>query len=73
LFFLQNLGVALLQSVPSAPGSEAVGAGVAVMSHLGGFAAGMLLIKPLLSGRTLESKVWQGFRPTTKPTRFRRW
>lgn len=38
--------------------------GVAFFAHIGGFLAGLLLVRPLLTGRSRrESSQWQGWRP----------
>lgn len=54
-FFLVNV----LQAFGSV-GSEARG-GVAVFAHLGGFVAGLLFTRPLLAGRSVSTRRWQGF------------
>jgi membrane associated rhomboid family serine protease len=69
LFFVQNLGMALLASVDSARGMAE--SGIAFVAHLGGFGAGMLLVKPLLRGTRVQTHVWQGFRPSERPPRPR--
>jgi membrane associated rhomboid family serine protease len=62
LFFLQNLLMAY-QSL-----GNLGAAGVAFFAHLGGFVAGVMLIKPLLGRKKIERRVWPGF---AKPER--RW
>ncbi len=47
------------------------GGGVAFFAHVGGFLAGLLLIRPLLGKRPVVRRVWRGFRDS-KPNRFRR-
>ena len=60
-WFLGNL----LSGVSSL-GMNAVG-GVAFFAHIGGFIAGLLLIRPLLSGRSRrDSYQWAGWRPPPK-------
>ena len=54
-FFVVNVLQAL------GPVSESEG-GVAVFAHLGGFAAGFFLTRPLLAGRRVIDRPWQGFR-----------
>jgi membrane associated rhomboid family serine protease len=67
-FFVVNLLSAL-----NAVGDEGMG-GIAVFAHLGGFVAGFLLIRPLLAGRIVGVRRWQGFRPAGSPgvARWRR-
>lgn len=60
-FFIVNL----LQAFGSARGASS--GGVAVFAHLGGFFAGLLLTRPLLSGRRVSARRWQGFRTLTPP------
>ena len=55
-FFFVNL----LQAFGSAA-DEAMG-GVAVFAHLGGFVAGLLITRPLLAGRNITARSWNGFR-----------
>src|SRR5690349_4910427 len=55
-FFFVNL----VQAFGSV-GNEATG-GVAVFAHLGGFVAGLLITRPLLAGRNVGVRRWQGFR-----------
>jgi hypothetical protein len=33
-----------------------------VFAHLGGFVAGFFLVRPLLAGRDVGARHWQGFR-----------
>lgn len=76
LFFVQNLGMAVLSNVASAlaPTQGAVAPSIAFVAHVGGFAAGMALVKPLLRGDRPPSHVWQGFRPSRRvDPRSRRW
>ncbi len=55
--------VNLLSGVQSLAGAGASG-GVAFFAHLGGFAAGMVLVRPLLLGRARAPRQrWSGFRP----------
>jgi membrane associated rhomboid family serine protease len=43
--------------------------GVAFFAHIGGFLAGLLLVRPLLAGRTRrESSQWAGWRPPPRQT-----
>lgn len=55
-FFFVNV----LQAVETA-GNDATG-GVAVFAHLGGFVAGLLFTRPLLAGRNVGVRRWEGFR-----------
>jgi membrane associated rhomboid family serine protease len=55
-FFVVNVLSAI-----NAASDSAVG-GVAVFAHLGGFIAGFLLARPLLAGRDVGTRHWQGFR-----------
>lgn len=61
VFLGQNLWLAL-QSAAGAASS-----GVAFAAHLGGFFAGLLLIKPMALGRTVERRVWPGVRYAKRP------
>jgi rhomboid family protein len=61
-FFVVNL----LQALGSA-GDDGMG-GVAVFAHLGGFVAGFALIRPLLAGRSVGARRWQGFRTLEQPS-----
>ncbi len=55
--------VNLFSGVQSLAGMGGEG-GVAFFAHLGGFAAGMVLVRPLLLGRArVERQRWSGFRP----------
>jgi membrane associated rhomboid family serine protease len=63
LFFVQNLLMAY-QSLGSL--GEA---GVAFFAHLGGFVAGLALIKPLLGKQRVERRTWHGFQPETRRRR----
>ena len=68
--------VNLLQAL--GPQSDSSAGGVAVFAHLGGFAAGLLLTRPLLAGRSVAAGVrrWQGFRTASQPNPepgFARW
>jgi membrane associated rhomboid family serine protease len=67
-FFVVNL-----LSAFNALGEQATG-GVAVFAHLGGFVAGFFLTRPLLAGRSVGARRWQGFRPAGSPgvARWRR-
>jgi len=52
--------------------------GVAFFAHIGGFLGGLLLIRPLLSGRVRrESSEWAGWRPPPRRTvsrgRYEEW
>jgi membrane associated rhomboid family serine protease len=55
-FFIVNV----LSAINSA--SDSAGGGVAVFAHLGGFIAGFFLTRPLLAGRDVGTRHWQGFR-----------
>ena len=69
-FFVVNLLTAL------GPQSDAATGGVAVFAHLGGFVAGLLLTRPLLAGRSVGDRRWQGFRTVSSPNPqpgFARW
>jgi membrane associated rhomboid family serine protease len=55
-FFVGNLLSALAST-----GDEGMG-GIAVFAHLGGFVAGFVLARPLLAGRSVGPRRWQGFR-----------
>lgn len=69
-FFVVNLLTAL------GPQSDAATGGVAVFAHLGGFIAGLLLTRPLLAGRSVGDRRWQGFRTVSSPNPqpgFARW
>lgn len=58
-FIVMNvyLGLAAMGDTDGASG------GVAVFAHLGGFAAGLLAIRPLLRGRRVRAhRAWDGFR-----------
>jgi membrane associated rhomboid family serine protease len=55
-FFVGNLLSALVST-----GDEGMG-GVAVFAHLGGFVAGFFATRPLLAGRVVGARRWQGFR-----------
>ena len=59
-FFIVN-GVMALDKLSRAPTSMATG-GVAVFAHLGGFFAGLALIKPLKGAREVEERKWKSFR-----------
>lgn len=63
IFFAQNLvmGTQSLANVGQA--------GVAFFAHIGGFLAGLVLVKPLLGKRAVERRVWSGFRPPSGRTR----
>ena len=64
VFFGQNVLMAL---------GGAGSAGVAIFAHLGGFVAGLLLIRPLLGRRQVQARVWGGWHTTRRrPPRFRR-
>ncbi len=66
-WFLWNL----LRGVGSL-GAAATG-GVAVFAHLGGFFAGLLVIKPALWGRARHDvRRWQGWRPPPRPREAQR-
>lgn len=42
--------------------------GVAFFAHIGGFIAGLLLVRPLMYGRhKAQTAAWHGFRPPTRP------
>jgi membrane associated rhomboid family serine protease len=56
-FFVVNLFSAIVSG-----GEDGTG-GVAVFAHLGGFIAGFFAIRPLLGGRSVDARRWQGFRP----------
>jgi membrane associated rhomboid family serine protease len=56
-FFVVNLMQAL------GPAAEEAMGGVAVFAHLGGFVAGLFITRPLLAGRSIGARRWQGFRP----------
>jgi len=44
--------------------------GVAFFAHIGGFLAGLLLVRPLLSGRAQRDNFqWSGWRPPPRPPR----
>ncbi|MEN9581056.1 MAG: hypothetical protein RJA70_4065 [Pseudomonadota bacterium] len=58
LFFGQNLALAWSVS------ENVSGAGVAFFAHLGGFAAGFLLIRPFLGDKQPPRLVWQGLNPS---------
>lgn len=60
-FFVVNLLQAL------GPGRDAATGGVAVFAHLGGFVAGFFITRPLLSGRSVGARRWQGFRTSHAP------
>jgi len=45
------------------------GGGVAFFAHIGGFLAGLLLIRPLRKQRPRESFQWAGWRPPSRPAR----
>ncbi|HEX2730378.1 MAG TPA: rhomboid family intramembrane serine protease [Polyangiaceae bacterium] len=51
--------------------------GVAFLAHLGGFVSGFLLVRPMLGGRKIERRNWQGFGARTRRERSwpdqRRW
>jgi membrane associated rhomboid family serine protease len=67
-FFVVNLLQAL--------GPQRGASGVAVFAHLGGFVAGLLLTRPLLGGRSVGVRRWQGFRMVSHPNPqpgFARW
>jgi membrane associated rhomboid family serine protease len=55
-FFVVNVLSAI-----NATSNAALG-GVAVFAHLGGFIAGLFLTRPLLAGRDVGTRHWQGFR-----------
>jgi membrane associated rhomboid family serine protease len=58
-FFLVNL----LQGVASLGSRAEMGGGVAVFAHLGGFVAGLLLVRPLMGRRSLAARGhWSGFK-----------
>jgi membrane associated rhomboid family serine protease len=56
-FFVGNALSALVST-----GDDGTG-GVAVFAHLGGFIAGFFATRPLLAGRAIGTRRWQGFRP----------
>lgn len=61
-WFLWNL----LRGLGSIGMSE--GGGVAFFAHIGGFVAGLLLIRPIMMGRhKRESRRWEGWRPASDP------
>ena len=69
-FFIVNLVTAL------GPQNDGATGGVAVFAHLGGFVAGLLLTRPLLGGRSVGDRRWQGFRTLSHPNSqpgFARW
>ncbi len=48
--------------------SQASGGGVAFFAHLGGFLAGLLLVRPLMRGRSRpDSRRWEGWRNPPPP------
>jgi membrane associated rhomboid family serine protease len=48
-------------------------AGVAIFAHLGGFIAGLVLIRPMLGRRRIASRVWGGWHTARRrPPRHRR-
>ena len=58
-FFLVNL----LQGVSSLGSRAEMGGGVAVFAHLGGFVAGLILVRPLMGRRSPASRGrWSGFK-----------
>ena len=69
-FFVLNLISAL------GPRNDAVSGGIAVFAHLGGFIGGLLLTRPLLGGRSVAVRRWQGFSTVSQPNAqpgFARW
>lgn len=60
-FFIVNLmqGVGALQMMDEGAASG----GVAVFAHLGGFVAGLVLIRPFMGQRRPQRRVWTGFGP----------
>jgi membrane associated rhomboid family serine protease len=60
-FFVVNL----LQAF--GPGGDTSTGGVAVFAHLGGFVAGFFLTRPLLAGRDVGARRWEGFRTASTP------
>ncbi|HEY3497216.1 MAG TPA: rhomboid family intramembrane serine protease [Polyangiaceae bacterium] len=68
LWFLFNLlsGVSTLGGIG--------GGGVAFFAHLGGFVAGLLLVRPFHAGRPrLLRDPWQGWRPPVRSSSVGRW
>lgn len=55
-------GVFFVTNVVMAYTTLDVGAGVAFFAHIGGFLAGLWLVKPLLGQRSVQRRSWQGFR-----------
>jgi membrane associated rhomboid family serine protease len=70
------IGAWFLVQLLSGVGSlgEAETGGVAFFAHVGGFLAGLLLVKPLQSGRPrFDHDRWSGWRPPERATARGRW
>jgi membrane associated rhomboid family serine protease len=70
------VGEWFLWNLVGAGSLDAQGGGVAFFAHLGGFVAGMLIIRPALTGRQrVIAERWQGWRtpPKQRPPWDERW
>jgi membrane associated rhomboid family serine protease len=66
-FFVVNALMGVQTLGTRALNDDAATGGVAVFAHLGGFIAGLLLVKPLTRGRKrTDHRAWEGWRPPSR-------